>query len=285
VGDNICPELSTGALQTACSSGACHGFQTAPGWDPVTGLGTPNFAVMQALIAASLPGSGSVYSDPYFYGFWRQTFYVHGLTGHVYSLISDRSIQFNARLVFLSNITCPSVSTSGVHCSSHPGTYFGEMSLSSASGDRLHVVSGGVSDGFTLVSINGVALQVGESYGKPLAHHHRLHSAAVNVSDRSADHAGRQSIYALRTSDRQLTVHAGLFEMQIENSDWYTDIVTVNVTSWTKLFRERPEGLLGRTWNATVTIPPNEDTYREKDGKLWGCNVDIDNFCTHRQQS
>jgi tripeptidyl-peptidase-1 len=30
--------------------GCCTGFQTAPGWDPVTGLGTPNYSVLQGLM-------------------------------------------------------------------------------------------------------------------------------------------------------------------------------------------------------------------------------------------
>jgi len=38
VGNNICTE-------DGCSAG-CQGWQAAPGWDPVTGLGTPNFGNM-----------------------------------------------------------------------------------------------------------------------------------------------------------------------------------------------------------------------------------------------
>jgi len=38
VGDNICTE-------SGCAK-SCKGFRAAPGWDPVTGLGTPNFPTM-----------------------------------------------------------------------------------------------------------------------------------------------------------------------------------------------------------------------------------------------
>jgi len=42
VGDNVSPNC--------CSSGAESGFLTAPGWDPVTGVGTPNFKVLSSLL-------------------------------------------------------------------------------------------------------------------------------------------------------------------------------------------------------------------------------------------
>jgi len=44
VGDNICTEQG-------CSPG-CEGYKCAPGWDPVTVLGTPNFANMLAYVKA-----------------------------------------------------------------------------------------------------------------------------------------------------------------------------------------------------------------------------------------
>ena len=42
VGDNICTEAG-------CSR-SCKGYYAAPGWDPVTGLGTPNYPTMLAYI-------------------------------------------------------------------------------------------------------------------------------------------------------------------------------------------------------------------------------------------
>ena len=46
VGDNICPEQYCGV--------DCRGFQATAGWDPVTGLGTPNAARMEAYISQLL---------------------------------------------------------------------------------------------------------------------------------------------------------------------------------------------------------------------------------------
>jgi tripeptidyl-peptidase-1 len=43
-GDNSCTE---GGCNCAPGQG---GFNAAPGWDPVTGLGSPNFNVMQSYI-------------------------------------------------------------------------------------------------------------------------------------------------------------------------------------------------------------------------------------------
>jgi len=45
-GDNICTE-------SGCSSG-CQGFRATVGWDPVTGLGTPNYAAMKTYLATLL---------------------------------------------------------------------------------------------------------------------------------------------------------------------------------------------------------------------------------------
>jgi tripeptidyl-peptidase-1 len=33
-------------------SGCCPGFDAAPGWDPVTGLGTPNYAILKEVVLA-----------------------------------------------------------------------------------------------------------------------------------------------------------------------------------------------------------------------------------------
>jgi tripeptidyl-peptidase-1 len=46
VGDNACTE-------DGCLPG-CYGFKAAKGWDPVTGLGSPNFPTMLNYIKAHL---------------------------------------------------------------------------------------------------------------------------------------------------------------------------------------------------------------------------------------
>ena len=44
IGDNKCTENGCAAT--------CQGYECAPGWDPVSGLGTPNFAEMLAYVQA-----------------------------------------------------------------------------------------------------------------------------------------------------------------------------------------------------------------------------------------
>ena len=59
VGNNECgrmPQVSP--LPTTCPG--CVGFNAAPGWDPVTGLGVPNFAQMAAYIRSGGGVGGAV---------------------------------------------------------------------------------------------------------------------------------------------------------------------------------------------------------------------------------
>jgi len=46
VGDNKCTEQGCGAT--------CQGFLCAPGWDPVTGLGSPNFLKLSNYVTSHL---------------------------------------------------------------------------------------------------------------------------------------------------------------------------------------------------------------------------------------
>ena len=125
--------------------------------------------------SSSSSGNAAAYSDPYFAGFWRQLFYVHGRPNNVYSIISDMDVQLNALFVFLDSVTCPTLpanTTARVHCSSHAGTYFGEMAFRTASGDLLHIVAGGVEEGLQAVTVTSAAggtsqLAVGDSVGEP----------------------------------------------------------------------------------------------------------------------
>ena len=241
-------------------------------------------------------GDGLAASDPFFHGFWDQEFYIHGRAGAVYNLLSDRHVQLNARFVFLSNVTCPTLSAEElskppkVHCSSHPGTYFGEMGLKSVSGDGLYIRAGAVTVGFDQVSVNGQAIAVGQSYGAPPLDsvQHELHTSSavdgVEATEQSPhSHPARSTLYVHRTSARSLIVHAGLYEVLIENSDKYVDLVTVHVTSWPELLDVvQPSGLLGVTWNNTTAIPPSEEHHRERDDELMGCNMPSDKHCAER---
>ena len=263
--------------------------------------------------SSSSSANGAAYSDPYFAGFWQQLFYVHGVAGQVYSLLSDAQVQLNARLVFLSNVTCPDTaptsSPARVHCSSHAGTYFGEMDLVTASGDRLTVRSGDVREGLREVTVNARSVGVGEAYDVAQEKEDNGHGTAkpretqnstqdaVDTQDAALSAAATtpstpstsastssapspsapyfSSLRVHRSSPRSLTVYAGLYELLLENSDRYVDLVQVKVRNWTALMEEvRPEGLMGCTWNATAPMPPNEELHRERDSDLHGCNTE-----------
>ena len=200
--------------------------------------------------------------------------------------------------MFLSNVTCPTLSAEElsqplkVHCSSHAGTYFGEIGLTSRSGDTLYIAAGAVSVGFTSVQVNGVEMSIGQSHGTPPLDsiHHELHTksalAPAPTATVDAEHSSRPSMYVHRVSARSLIVHAGLYEMVIENSDNYVDLVTVRITSWTHLMDVmQPQGMLGATWNSSIPIPPVEEQHREQDGRLMGCNIPTDKHCSVASES
>ena len=223
-----------------------------------------------------------VYSDPYFLGFCAQSFYVHGKAGDVLSLLSDLYVHVSARLVFLSNITCPVVGAglSTVHCSSHPGTYFGSLALTSSSGDRLRVTASQVMEGFSTVTLNGRPIEVGESVG--------LEGDHSPPHDTPHPPHPRTSVGVHRASYRSVYVHAGVYEMVLENSDYYLDLAQVQVSNWnTLILHVRPEGLLGRTWNETVDIPPHEHLYTEHTDQLTGCHYTHPHthYCEMHQQA
>ena len=61
-------------------------------------------------------------------------------------------------------------------------------------------------------------------------------------------------LYVHRTSYRSLIVHAGLYEVLIESSDHYVDLVQVAVSDWTALLHiAQPSGLLGASWNNSAS--------------------------------
>ena len=248
----------------------------------VSGCGLP-------AVSSSSTSDGAGCSDPYFHGFWNQPYYVHGRAREVYNILSDQHLSLNSRFVFLSHVTCPELvanETRRVHCSSHAGTYFGEFGLTTVSGDRLYIASGSVDVGFHQVTVNGVELAIDQSFGTPPLHavpheSHTSHAMApATEAAQSAEHAARLTLYVHRTSARSLIVHAGLYELLIENSDSYVDLVQVKVVDWTALLEtEQPSGLMGASWNNSAVMPPAEEQHRERDGALMGCNIASDKFC------
>jgi len=220
--------------------------------------------------------------DPYFVGFWGQNFTVMGAPGSVYNVISDATVQINSLFIYLGDVECPKVHGQEIpNCiNHHAGTYFGKLSISSTGGDQVIVTAGSGKHGFSEVTVNGKLITTGASFGN--VDPRPRHTHPLNASD--LDHSPRSTIYVKRTNYRSLVVHAGLYEILLQNSDNYLDLTTVDVVCWDCLLQQvQPEGLLGRTWNQNVVHNVSESEvmkYQETEANLIGCKFEKDKFCS-----
>ena len=216
-------------------------------------------------------GPAAAYSDPRFVGFYGQSFYVSGVAGRVYNLLSDSSVTMNAYFVQLERIRCPQVNGLPMtHCFDHSGTYFGVLGIATRDGDHLRITAGDVDEGFHSLTLNDLSL---------LPAH--LASSASSSPPLSS------SISVRVLSPRTVMVSVGLYGMLIDNVDLYVDVTEVTVSSWDRLVNEvRPDGLIGHTWNCSVsTVHDGDDVerFREREDNIMGCNTDRNRFC-HRQR-
>ena len=203
---------------------------------------------------------GFVTGDPQFVGLRGQSFQVHGVDGAVYNLISDRSMQLNSRFTFLEGPRpCPVMPSTGklsAACWSHPGSYLSELALKSIGGSQLHIVSGDAATGFASITLNGRTLAVGEK-------------ATLDF--------GASGLTGSVTLDNafELSIHAGHFDLVIENNDGFVNLrhVSVPAASWSKL---ASHGLLGQTWQnkrysgKIKYIEGDVDDYLIEDDNLFG---------------
>ena len=200
-------------------------------------------------------GSGaSMLGDPQIVGLLGQSFQVHGIDGQVYNLICDRDgVLLNARFVFLRSGSCPRANSS--NCWSHPGSYIAELGARSAAGEWLTMLSGPAKVGFRAVTVGNVSLAVGERY--------KSDALLVEVD----------SAWSVR-------LRLGNFELVVENSDHFLNLVDVRVLDWQRL---ASHGLLGQTWHAarsqgrdTKHVEGAVDDYAEAANELLG-----DDFVFH----
>ena len=158
----------------------------------------------------------------------------------------------NARFRFLSSGRCPAAAGPTTACWSHPGSYLGEVGVVSCGGGRLHVVSGGWSDGWRSVTLNGRTLAVGSAVTES--------GITVHV----------QSAYSL-------AVTTANFHLTLHNSDRFVNLAALTVEHWSEL---SSHGLLGQTWRThtyeqagsadTRHIQGTVDDYVERSGDLFG---------------
>ena len=167
-----------------------------------------------------------VVGDPQFIGLRGQSYQVHGVSGEVYNIVSDKDFQYNSRFVFLDAGECPVVSGKKQKgCWSHPGSFLGELAIKTRMNDQLHIVSGSAKDGFAQVEINGKTMELGESV--------LLKGEMGSVS---------------YNSTHMVSVKIANWSFDFENSDLFVN-QRVSVANFKSL---RSHGLLGQTWKDTT---------------------------------
>lgn len=203
------------------------------------------------------PPTTSVVGDPQFVGLRGQNYQVHGVSGEVYSIISDEHLQMNSRFVFLSKGDCPVVKgIKQTNCYAHAGSYLGAIGIKTAKGDKLKLVSGPAKTGFAEVSLNGRPVKVGSDLGWMSFNHSHL-----------------------------VTVSVGNFHMQFDNSDMFLN-QRVRVLDWSTL---NAHGLLGQTWrqktypNAVKHIEGAVDDYVVHGKDLFGDRFLYNQFGLNKQ--
>ena len=209
----------------------------------------------------------NVLGDPQFKGLRGQDYQVHGVDGGVYNIISDKYMQLNSKFVFLTGPRpCPMIPTTGrksVACFAHAGSYLGNLALRTDAGDRVLIESGPAEIGLSVVEVNGRTLSIGE-----------------NVTLAFAD--GRTGSVAV-TSTHEVQLIAGLFEIEMENSDSFLNLRTVLVkgSNWKELSDENAHGLLGQTWNlrkGKSAIEGKVDDYMLMSDDLYGSDFMYNRF-------
>ena len=201
-----------------------------------------------------------VTGDPQFVGLRGQSFQVHGVDGAVYNLISDKSMQLNSRFTFLEGPRpCPVMPSTGKissACWSHPGSYLSELALKTIGGSQLLIVSGEAATGFASITLDGEALPQGASAKLDFGNSGLTGSVSVDNS-------------------HEVTIHAGHFDITLENNDGFVNLrhVSVPSASWSQL---KSHGLLGQTWSnkrysgKIKYIEGDVDDYLIEDDNMFG---------------
>ena len=225
----------------------------------------PGFTIIKNSCPVTPPPA--VRGDPQFAGLRGQDFQVHGIDGGVYNVISDKHMQLNSKFVFLTGPRpCPVMPTTGkksVACFAHSGSYLQNLALLTSGDDRLLIESGSAEDGLSAVTLNGEALQVGQTASLTFA-------------------SGRTG-YVSYNSTHEVTLRAGLFEMEVENSDAFLNLraVRVSAADWSELKEEKAHGLLGQTWKVRVgksAIEGKVDDYLLESEEMFGTDFMYNRF-------
>ena len=217
-----------------------------------------------ARYAALLAAAGSVLGDPQFIGLRGQSYQVHGVDNTVYNLISDATMQLNARFTYLDQGECLR-GADGLPlftCWTHSGSYLQSLALQTAGGEQVELVSGSARTGFALVRVGNESLTVGDF------------------------RAGSNGLTVTFTDIRTVRITgAGLYSLTAQNSDAFVNIVSLEVASIPRLTKEvRSHGLIGQTWKRDThgaevkDVEGFVDDYAESANDLFGCDFVYNKF-------
>ena len=219
---------------------------------------------------APLAPPSAVVGDPQFVGLLGQSYQVHGMDGEVYSIISDRLVQVNARFTFLSSGRCDKDNETGkplYTCWTHPGSYLTAIGIRTAGGDTVVLTAGKAADGFDSLVVNDQRIAT-------FAADTTKWSMTLSRADPTLPPL---TIHRINSRTFTLT-NAGLYTLTLQNSDSFINILRVAVSSMTRLVHsERSHGLIGQTWQHrtdgldVAEVEGRVDDYVEADGDLLGC--------------
>ena len=150
-------------------------------------------------------------------------------------------------------------------CFAHDGSYLGNLALSTNVDDRLLVEAGAAKQGFAAVELNGQPMKVGDQ--------------AI------LDFANNTTGSVRLVSSHELSINASFYQIDIENSDGFLNLKSVQVPSgqWAAMVREAPHGLLGQTWRVrgrgASAIEGDVDDYVIAGNDVFGSDFMHNKFC------
>lgn len=217
--------------------------------------------------------------DPIFAGLLGQVFQVHGISGEVYNLVSDRNMQMNSRFIFLNHGSCPIINGHKANgCWTHPGSYLGEIGVKTCNDDRIFIRSGGAKQGFLSVQFNGAELEQDE-----------VINLNMNCGTANGTTVDDEGFYVVRNSSHLVTIKSSNFLFQIENSDHFVNYM-VKVIDWEAL--PGTHGLLGQTYRKPTKpgqqvkeIEGRVDDYRVEKSEIFGDEFTFNQFELEEQKT
>lgn len=194
-----------------------------------------------------------VTGDPQFVGLRGQSYQVHGIDGGIYNLVSSATTQINAEFRFLESGKCPIFDgIPAPNCWAHPGSYLSKIGIQQVVNGKLHklkIVAGSSTQGYALVELDGVALELGASFED-------TSNFAVSF-----------------VSSHTVSVKTQEFNFIYDNSDMF---INQAVSTRVPLSTMRSHGLFGQTHQrktystAVKYIAGEVDDYLIADGNIFG---------------